>query len=74
MEEITEKFNLIFENAWKDINQECLKPTPVSMEILLRIVNLARLVEVTYKDGDGFTHPQHFKDMISTLFIDQMPI
>ncbi|TXG67920.1 hypothetical protein EZV62_009195 [Acer yangbiense] len=74
MEEITEKFNLIFENAWKDINQECLKPTPVSMEILLRIVNLARLVEVTYKDGDGFTHPQHFKAMISTLFIDEIPI
>ncbi|KAK3182688.1 hypothetical protein Dsin_029974 [Dipteronia sinensis] len=74
MEEITEKFNLIFENAWKDINQECLKPTPVSMEILLRIVNLARAVEVTYKDGDGFTHPPHLKDAISTLFIDQMPI
>ncbi|KAK2639900.1 hypothetical protein Ddye_027695 [Dipteronia dyeriana] len=74
MKEITEKFNLIFENKWKDINQECLKPTPVSMEILLRIVNLARLVQVTYKDGDGFTHPQHLKDMISTLFIDHMPI
>ncbi|KAK2640241.1 hypothetical protein Ddye_028036, partial [Dipteronia dyeriana] len=61
MEETTEKFNLIFENAWKDINQECLKPTPVSMEIFLRIVNLARLVEVTYSgEGDGFRHPQYF--------------
>ncbi|KAH7544502.1 hypothetical protein JRO89_XS15G0176500 [Xanthoceras sorbifolium] len=76
MKEITEKFNLIFENAWKDINRECLQAAsmPVSMDILLRVVNLARLIEVTYKDADGYTHPKHLKDIISTLFIDQIPI
>ncbi|TXG67921.1 hypothetical protein EZV62_009196 [Acer yangbiense] len=74
MEDITQKFNLIIENAWKDINQKCLKATPISMYILPLVVNFARLVEVTYKDGDGYTHPQHLKDTISTLFIDQIPI
>ena len=74
MKDITQKFNLIIENAWKDINQECLKATPISMYILPLVVNFARLVEVTYKDGDGYTHPQHLKDTISTLFIDQIPI
>ncbi|KAK2640239.1 hypothetical protein Ddye_028034 [Dipteronia dyeriana] len=74
MKEITEKFNLIIENAWKDINQECLKPTTVLVDILLPIINLARLMEVTYKDGDGFTYPAYLKDIISTLFIDPIPI
>ncbi|TXG65602.1 hypothetical protein EZV62_006877 [Acer yangbiense] len=74
MKDITQKFNLIIENAWKDINQECLKATPISMYILSLVVNFARLAEVTYKDGDGFTHPQHLKDTINKLFIDQIPI
>ncbi|KAK2639893.1 hypothetical protein Ddye_027688 [Dipteronia dyeriana] len=74
IKEITEKFNQIIENAWKDINQQCLKPTPVLVDILLPIVNLARIMEVTYKDGDGFTYPQYLKDIFPTLFINQISI
>ncbi|CAL5406940.1 unnamed protein product [Camellia sinensis] len=43
-------------NAWKDINQECLRPTAVPMPLLLRVVNLARVINVLYKDEDGYTH------------------
>ncbi|KAL5803909.1 hypothetical protein ACOSQ3_030709 [Xanthoceras sorbifolium] len=53
MKKTAEKFDIIFENAWKDINEECMKPTNVPMEILLRVANLGRLMEVTYKDMDG---------------------
>ncbi|CAL5405701.1 unnamed protein product [Camellia sinensis] len=42
-------------NGWKDINQECLCPTAVPMPLLLRVVNLARVINVLYKDKDGYT-------------------
>ena len=59
------------ENAWLDINQECLKPTAVPMPILARIVNLSRVLAVIYKEGDGYTHVgKSMKDNIGSLFID----
>ena len=59
------------ENAWLDINQECLKPTAVPMPILIRMVNLSRSLGVIYKEGDGYTHVGKFmKDNIRSLFID----
>ncbi|KAL5764744.1 hypothetical protein ACOSQ2_017358 [Xanthoceras sorbifolium] len=73
-EETVEAFNVMFENAWKDMNKECMKPTAVSMQLLLRVVNIARLVEVTYKEVDGYTNPMYLKDYITKLFIDRMPI
>ncbi|KAL5803908.1 hypothetical protein ACOSQ3_030708 [Xanthoceras sorbifolium] len=74
MKETAEKFDVIFENAWKDMNEECMKPTTVPMEILLRVANIGRLMEVTYKDMDGYTNPQYLRDDITKLFIDQIPI
>ncbi|KAL5764775.1 hypothetical protein ACOSQ2_017369 [Xanthoceras sorbifolium] len=73
-EKTVEAFNVMFENAWKDMNKECMKPTAVSMQLLLRVVNIARLVEVTYKEVDGYTNPMYLKDYITKLFIDRMPI
>ena len=59
------------ENAWLDINQECLKPTAVPMPILIRMVNLSRSLGVIYKEGDGYTHVGKFMmDNIRSLFID----
>ncbi|KAL5802256.1 hypothetical protein ACOSQ4_030561 [Xanthoceras sorbifolium] len=74
MKETAEKFDVIFENAWKDMNEECMKPTTIPMEILLRVANIGRLMEVTYKDMDGYTNPQYLRDDITKLFIDQIPI
>ncbi|KAH7544508.1 hypothetical protein JRO89_XS15G0177800 [Xanthoceras sorbifolium] len=50
------------------------KPTTIPMEILLRVANIGRLMEVTYKDMDGYTNPQYLRDDITKLFIDQIPI
>ncbi|KAI3740765.1 hypothetical protein L2E82_31238 [Cichorium intybus] len=59
------------ENAWKDINEGCLKPTEVPMDLLAPIVNLARMIDVAYKYNDGFTFPEKtFKEYIKLLFID----
>ncbi|XP_011069502.2 vetispiradiene synthase 2-like, partial [Sesamum indicum] len=58
-EEAMEEFKNIAENAWKDMNEECVKEKSVSMEVLKRVVNLSRLIDVVYKHNqDGYTHPE----------------
>ncbi|KAJ9567254.1 hypothetical protein OSB04_003220 [Centaurea solstitialis] len=64
----------IAEDAWKDINNGCLKPRELSMDLLAPIVNLARLSDVAYVKNDGFTFPQIFKDYITLLFLTSVPI
>lgn len=71
-EEAMQAFNKIAENAWKDINGEIMKEKTVSMEILKRIVNLSRLIDVVYKHNqDGYTHPEKvLKPLITALLVD----
>ncbi|XP_031097340.1 (-)-germacrene D synthase-like [Ipomoea triloba] len=58
-------------NAWKDINQECLKSTALPMSILIRVVNLARVIDLMYKDGDAYTHSAtELKAIITSVLID----
>ncbi|KAK9289491.1 hypothetical protein L1049_007646 [Liquidambar formosana] len=63
-------------NAWKDINQECLKPTTVvPMTLLTRVLNLTRATYLVYKDGDGYTNSKLLlKDYIVSLFIDPVAV
>uniref|UniRef100_A0A2N9IH01 Terpene synthase metal-binding domain-containing protein n=1 Tax=Fagus sylvatica TaxID=28930 RepID=A0A2N9IH01_FAGSY len=44
------------DDAWKDINEECMRPTVVPMPLLMRVLNLARVIDVIYKESDGYTH------------------
>lgn len=64
--------------AWKDINEECVDEEAirdVSMPLLMRVVNLARVMDVLYKDGDGYTHAGGTtKKLVSLLLIDPVPI
>ncbi|EXC44901.1 (-)-germacrene D synthase [Morus notabilis] len=41
-------------DAWKDINEECLEPRDMPMPLLLRVLNLARVMDVLYKDGSSY--------------------
>ncbi|TKY66670.1 (-)-germacrene D synthase [Spatholobus suberectus] len=62
------------ESAWKDINEACLNPTEVPMNFLLRVVNLARMMDVLYKDEDIYTNAGGImKDYIKALLINKMP-
>lgn len=62
-------------NAWKDINETCIQNTPIPRPLLLRILNFARVVEVIYKHGDGFTHAGIFlKDSVVSLFVEPVPL
>ncbi|WRX29077.1 Terpene synthase [Theobroma cacao] len=63
------------ENAWKDINQELVRPPAgVPMPALTRILNLARVMDFLYKEGDGYTHVvEAAKGGITSLLIDPIP-
>lgn len=50
-----DKVKKMVENVWKDINEGCLKPRDVPMDVLAPIVNLAHMIDVAYKYIDGFT-------------------
>ncbi|OIW15246.1 hypothetical protein TanjilG_17566 [Lupinus angustifolius] len=62
-------------NAWKDINEECLRQTKVPKPFVMRILNLTRSIDVIYKDQDNFTHAGGvMKTYIQALLVDPVPI
>ncbi|CAA2966117.1 (-)-germacrene d synthase [Olea europaea subsp. europaea] len=63
-------------NAWKVINQECLRPTAVPMAFLKQvIVNLARVSHTMYKDLDAYTHSaDKLKGTITLLLVQLVAI
>ncbi|XP_034675081.1 valencene synthase-like [Vitis riparia] len=70
-EQVYSEFQKQIENAWLDINQECLKPTAVSMPLLARILNLTRTADVIYKEQDSYTHVgKVMRDNIASVFIN----
>ncbi|XVE50495.1 hypothetical protein DITRI_Ditri01bG0167100 [Diplodiscus trichospermus] len=76
-EKAIEEFNNQIDNAWKDINQELvMRPTArVPMPVLTRILNLARVMDFLYKEGDGYTHVGHAtRTGITSLLIDPISI
>ncbi|XP_042478009.1 (-)-germacrene D synthase-like isoform X2 [Macadamia integrifolia] len=74
-EEVYDEFNRRVENAWKDINQGCIKPTTIPMPFLMRSVNLARMMDVIYKHKDGYVEASKIlKEYITLLFIDPLSL
>ncbi|KAI7981020.1 (-)-germacrene D synthase [Camellia lanceoleosa] len=74
-EEVLIEFHKQVTNAWKDINAECLHPIEVPMPLLLRVVNLARVIDVLYKDKDGYTNSgTRLKGFVTSVLIDPVPI
>ncbi|XP_030932315.1 (-)-germacrene D synthase-like [Quercus lobata] len=72
---VHDELNRQVANAWKDINEECIRPTIVPMPLLMRVLNLARVIDVIYKEGDGYTHVgKEMKDNVALVLIDPIPI
>ena len=57
------------ENAWKDINQEFLKPTAVANRLLECVLNLTRVTDVMYTGDDCYTNPHKLKHNIGLLLV-----
>jgi hypothetical protein len=74
-EEAINEFRIQVRDAWKDINEECLYPTSVPMPILTRVLNLARVIDVLYKDEDCYTHAGTLlKAFVTSMLIDPVPV
>lgn len=74
-QEATEELCRQVASAWKDINQECLDSTEIPKPLITVIVNLTRVMEVLYKDGDGYTHSQgSTKNNIASLLLNPWPL
>ena len=59
------------EEAWKDLNEEMLRPTAVCMRLLKLITNMCRALYDMYKIGeDAFNMPITIKDKVQALLID----
>ncbi|KAB2086347.1 hypothetical protein ES319_A04G024900v1 [Gossypium barbadense] len=74
-QEAYDVFNKHVENAWKDINQELLKPTEMPTEVLNRSLNLAKVMDVVYKEGDAYTYTgKAIKDAITAVLIEPVTL
>ncbi|KAJ0974933.1 hypothetical protein J5N97_016898 [Dioscorea zingiberensis] len=59
------------ENAWKDMNRECLHLKNIrSSNVLVRFVNLACMMETIYRNSDGYSEPASLRKPISLLLVE----
>ncbi|KAJ1692629.1 hypothetical protein LUZ63_009327 [Rhynchospora breviuscula] len=64
-------YELYIEEAWKRVNQGCLRPTKVATPILQRLVNYIRVIEVDERRfSDGFTNCKNLKEVLSLLLLE----
>ncbi|PWA53056.1 Terpene synthase, metal-binding domain-containing protein [Artemisia annua] len=49
-------FNKKVEDAWVEMNEESLKCKDVKFPVIMRVINLARVMDVLYKNKDHYTH------------------
>ena len=72
---VHDEFNRQVANAWKDINEECIRPMVVPKPLLMRCLNLTRSLDVIYKEGDNYTHVgKEMKNNVASMLIDPVPI
>jgi hypothetical protein len=61
------------EQAWKSMNHEYLTWTSIPSSLLIRVINLARMMETMYKEIDGYTDSKLLKEWISMLLDQPIP-
>ncbi|KAF5746709.1 casbene synthase chloroplastic-like [Tripterygium wilfordii] len=59
-------------NEWKTVNEECLRPFPVSMHLLQRVVNIARIVDTMYKKISAKRNAVAVESSLSMLAADSV--
>ncbi|TYI58062.1 hypothetical protein E1A91_D11G326600v1 [Gossypium mustelinum] len=75
MQEAYDELYKQINNAWKDINEEFLKPTAAPTSALNRILNLARVIDLLYTGEDAYTQVgESAKTSITALLIDSIPV
>ncbi|KAL0435408.1 UNVERIFIED_CONTAM: Gamma-curcumene synthase [Sesamum radiatum] len=75
-EETVNKFNELFENAWKDFNKEwSTEISTISKDMMEQLRNYARAAEVNYRNGrDAYANPQNIAGQIAAVFMDPIVV
>ncbi|EOA33838.1 hypothetical protein CARUB_v10021320mg [Capsella rubella] len=75
-EETFRELNKMVRDTKRVVNEEFLKiAKTMPIHILHRALNCGNMSIITYRDGDGFTNPiGRFKDHMTSLFVDLMPL
>ena len=74
-QEVHDEFRKQIVNAWKDINKECIRPIEVPVPLHTRVVNLARVMDLFYKDEDAYTHLGGVNvEGITSMLVDPIPV
>ncbi|XP_042499911.1 (-)-germacrene D synthase-like [Macadamia integrifolia] len=76
-QEVYDEFKRRVAEAYKVVNEACMKPTTVPTPVLLLCVNFLRLTDFiyNYKYKDGFTLPHEvLKETITSLFVNPIPM
>ncbi|URE14888.1 hypothetical protein MUK42_12714 [Musa troglodytarum] len=50
------KLQGLVDDAWKEINEECLNPTMFPIALLERALNFLQMIKNIYKQVDGYTN------------------
>ncbi|KAM6581833.1 hypothetical protein CsatA_005607 [Cannabis sativa] len=71
-EEAIQRLKEQVSDSWKDLNEECLYPNNMNipMPLLMRVLDLVRMNNELYREGDGFTREAFIKDLIDSLIIN----
>ncbi|KAG7547485.1 Isoprenoid synthase domain superfamily [Arabidopsis suecica] len=55
------------------LNEEFLKTIHIPRQVLKIAINFARVINVTYNEGEGYTHPEgKIKEYITSLFVNRI--
>ncbi|CAL9772093.1 unnamed protein product [Musa acuminata subsp. burmannicoides] len=75
IDDACKKLQEMVEDAWKDINQECLNPTTFLAPLLQTSLYLTRILENVYKYIDAYTESYTtMRECISLLLVQPVPI
>ncbi|KAL3645125.1 hypothetical protein CASFOL_010305 [Castilleja foliolosa] len=75
MEETTDKFIELTEDAWKDLNKEWMTTNSIPEDMLEQILGYARAADFFYRSGqDGYTKTEVLVPHIVALFVDPIII
>ncbi|XP_062001425.1 (-)-alpha-pinene synthase-like isoform X1 [Rosa rugosa] len=73
--ETIDVFNKQIVDAWKDMNEDLLRPNVVPMRALKLSVNFARVFDLFYKEEDELTYVGKVaKRSVAALFVDPLPL
>ncbi|KAJ7981655.1 Terpene synthase [Quillaja saponaria] len=62
-------------NAWKDINEDFLRPTAIPAPMIESFLGLTRTMNFLYEgQTDKFTDAKLMKDYVASVFVDPFPV